>query len=75
MTNQHPSRRTGTACARVGVGSMFAYDGGIVTIVGILPTLGGYEVLVQALNGDRRYSVALSEFLGSGCAATGQGQS
>jgi hypothetical protein len=54
---------------------MFAYDGEIVTIVGILPTLGAYEVLVQALNGERRYTVALIEFLGSGCATTGQGQS
>lgn len=75
MTDQHPSRRTRTARVRVAVGSMLAYGEEIVTIVGILPTLGGFEVLVQALSGERRYSVAHSEFLSSGCAATGQGQS
>ncbi|MEY2432476.1 MAG: hypothetical protein QOC92_2201 [Acidimicrobiaceae bacterium] len=76
MTEQRPARRSGAACARALVGTKLAYDGAIMTIVEVLPTRGGYELLVEDRNGKRRYRVALSDLVGSGCAATtGEGQS
>lgn len=69
MTNQAPSARRARAAVPVGVGTTFAYDGETVTVVEMLPTSRGNEVMVADRGGERRYRLSLRELLASGRAS------
>lgn len=55
----------GQAGVRVGVGTRFAYDGEVVTVVEMFASAHGNELLVQD-GRDRRFRLSLREALASG---------
>jgi transposase InsO family protein len=58
-----PARPHGRAGTPVGVGTKFAHDGEIVTIVELFPAEHGNQVLVSDRDGKRRYWMSLRELL------------